>query len=93
MLCRGPLSADSVVHSCLAVLADAVSYTHLRAEVRDRLDQTEIHAEGILDERFAVAGDRRGHDMYAVAAQLVQLGDVYKRQACGSTDDRQRDKA
>lgn len=30
-----------------------------RAEVRDRLDQTEIHAERILDERFAVAGDRR----------------------------------
>ena len=29
-----------------------------RAEVRDRLDQTEIHAERILDERFAVAGDR-----------------------------------
>ena len=47
-----------------------------RAEVRDRLDQTEIHAEGILDERFAVAGDRRGHDMYAVAAQLVQLGEL-----------------
>ena len=44
--------------------------------MRDRLDQTEIHAEGILDERFAVAGDRRGHDMYAVAAQLVQLGEL-----------------
>ena len=44
-----------------------------RAEVRDRLDQTEVHAEGVLDERLAVAGDRAGYDMYAVAAQLVEL--------------------
>ena len=41
-------------------------------EVRDRLDQTEVHAEGILDELFAVAGDRaRPRYAYAVAAQLV----------------------
>ena len=44
-----------------------------RAEMRDRLDQTEIHAEGVLDERFAVARDGGGDDMYAVAAQLVEL--------------------
>ena len=47
-----------------------------RAEVRNRFDQTEIHTEGVLDERFAVARDRRGHDMYPVAAQLVQSSEL-----------------
>ena len=44
-----------------------------RAEVRDRLDQAEVHTEGVLDERLAVAGDCAGYDMYAVAAQLIEL--------------------
>ena len=47
-----------------------------RAEVRDRLDQTEIHAECVLNQCFAVAGDRRGNNMYAVAAEFVQLGEL-----------------
>ena len=44
-----------------------------RAEVRDRFDQAEVHAERVLDERLAVAGDCAGYDMYVVAAQLIEL--------------------
>ena len=47
-----------------------------RAEVGDRFDQAEVHAEGMLDERLAVARDRARHDMYAVAAQLIQAGQL-----------------
>ena len=42
----------------------------------DMLHHAEIHAEGVLDERLAVARDCAGHDMHAVAAQLIELGEL-----------------
>ena len=44
-----------------------------RLEVRHGLDQTEIHAECVENERLAVAGDRGGANADMVAAQSVQL--------------------
>ena len=43
-------------------------------EMCDGFDQSKIHAERILDERFAVAGHSGRNDMYPVAAQLIQPG-------------------